>query len=144
MPNPFESQAVFEMMRIAYSLEKIERTLHHAFGYRPATFARLKIQDEEGNTLMPATLAVGKTATALLQEYVIAGGPAIPPIGPVTYASSAPAIATVDPVTGIVTAVAPGTAIITGTDAGNSLSASDTVSDTAPVATVATLTITPN
>jgi uncharacterized protein YjdB len=80
----------------------------------------------------------------VLHEFVVAGGPELPPLGPVSYASSDPTIATVDPASGLITAVAAGVATITGTDAGNGLSANDTVSDTAPVATVATLVITPN
>lgn len=95
---------------------------------------------------MPATLVVGKTATALLHEFdgLNGTGNELAPIGPVSYSSSDPTIATVDPSSGLVTAVAPGTVTITGTDAGNGLSASDSVSDSAVVAQSATLVITPN
>ena len=95
---------------------------------------------------MPASLVVGKTATAVLHEWTGLGGTGteVPPIGPVAYASSDSTIATVDMTSGLVTAVAPGTATITGTDAGNSLSASDSVTVTAPTAQSATLVITPN
>jgi trimeric autotransporter adhesin len=94
---------------------------------------------------MPATLPVGSTATATLVEWTGPNGTGsqIAPIGPVTYSSSDPTIATVDANSGLVTAVAPGTATITGTDAGNGLSASDSVSDTPLVAASATLVITP-
>lgn len=93
---------------------------------------------------MPATLPVGGTAIAVLHEWTGPNGTGseVPPIGPVSYSSSDSAVATVDPVSGLVTAIAPGTVTITGTDAGNGLSASDTVSDTAPVAASATLVIT--
>lgn len=92
---------------------------------------------------MPAQLLIGQTATAVLHEFVSQGGAELAPIGPVSYSSSDPTIATVDPASGLITAVAPGTATITGLDGGNSLTASDSVSDTPLVATVATLVITP-
>ena len=70
-------------------------------------------------------------------------GNKVPPIGPVTFTSSSPATAIVDPNTGSLTYVAAGTTIITGTDAGNSLTASDTLTVTANVAVSATLTLVP-
>lgn len=93
---------------------------------------------------MPATLPVGKTAVAVLHEFdgLNGTGNELKPIGPVTFISSDPTIATVDANSGLVTAVAPGAVTITGTDGGNSLTASDTVSDTAVVAQSATLVIT--
>jgi hypothetical protein len=110
-----------------------------------AKSAVLYISDSKGNRLMPAQLAVGKTAVAVLHEFdgLNGTGNELAPIGPVTYTSSDPTIATVDANTGLVTAVAPGAVTITGTDSGNNLSASDTVSDTAVVAQSATLVITP-
>lgn len=95
---------------------------------------------------MPATLKVGQTATALLVEFDGPNGTGnqVPPVGPVSYSSSDPSIATVDPSSGLITAVAPGTVTITGTDSGNSLSASDTATVSAPLAQSAVLTITPN
>ena len=95
---------------------------------------------------MPATLQVGQTATAVLHEFSGPNGTGVelPPVGPVSFSSSDDTIATVDPTSGLVTAVAAGTATITGTDAGNGLSASDVVSDTPVVAQSATLTLTVN
>ena len=96
---------------------------------------------------MPASIVVGKTATAVLLEWTGPGGTGtmVPPIGPVSYTSSDPTIASVDPVTGIATGVAAGTVTITGTDAGNGLNASDTLTVTAVlVAVSATLVLTPN
>lgn len=92
-----------------------------------------------------ATLLVGKTAQAVWQEFSGPNGTGdkLPPAGAVTYTSSDPAVATVDPSSGLVTAVAIGTATITGTDAANSLTASDSVTDT-EVAQSATLTVVPN
>lgn len=128
---------------VAYELHRIADILNARFGL--PKFAKLKLIDSKGNLIsMPAQLAVGKTATAVLQEFVVAGGPVVPNIGPVVFSSSDATIATVDPASGLITAIAPGVATITGLDQGNSLTASDTVSDTAPVATIAQLVITPN
>jgi hypothetical protein len=120
------------------------REIRHELKPKKAHFARLYIIDSEGRRLMPAQLSVGQTATAVLHEFVAVGGAELAPIGPVSYTSSDPTIATVDPASGLITAVALGTATITGTDGGNNLSASDSVSDQPLVATVATLVITPN
>ena len=94
---------------------------------------------------MPATLTIGQTATAVFKEFSGPNGTGVvvAPVGAVTFVSSDPTIATVDPA-GIVTAVAAGAATITATDAGNNLSASDSVSDTPLTAQSATLTITAN
>lgn len=118
----------------------VEEEQEHA-----AKSAQLTISDTEGNILMPATLAVGKTAVAVLHEFdgLNGTGNELAPIGPVSFTSSDPTIATVDASSGLVTAVAAGAVTITGTDAGNGLSASDTVSDSPVVAQSATLVITP-
>lgn len=111
-----------------------------------AKSAKLVISDSKGNRLMPATLQVGQTATAVLKEFtgLNGSGVEIAPVGPVSFSSSDAAIATVDPTSGLVTAVGPGTATITGLDSGNGLSASDVVSDTPVVAQSAVLTLTVN
>jgi len=95
---------------------------------------------------LPAQLNVGQTATAVFKEFTGPNGTGaeIAPIGPVSFSSSDSTIATVDTSTGLVTAVAPGTATITATDSGNGLSASDSVSDQPLVAVSATLVITAN
>jgi len=97
---------------------------------------------------MPATIVVGQTATAVYTEWSGPNGTgtALPDAGPVTFASSDPTNAPVDPSTGIVTGVGATTATITGTDATNGLSASDTVTVTAApvVAQSATLVVTAN
>jgi len=94
---------------------------------------------------MPATLLVGKTAQAVWQEFSGPNGTGdkLPPAGALTFTSSDPTIATVDPSSGLITAVAIGTATISGVDAANNLTASDSLTDT-EVATSATLTIVPN
>lgn len=92
-----------------------------------------------------ATILVGKTAQAVWQEFSGPNGTGdkLPTAGAVTYSSSDPTIATVDPSSGLITAVALGTATISGTDAANSLTASDSAT-TAETATSATLTVVPN
>lgn len=94
---------------------------------------------------MSATILVGMQAQAQLHEWTGPNGTGveIPPVGPVTFASDNVAIASVDPNTGVVTGMDGGTCNITGTDAGNGLSASDSVTVAALAAASATLTITP-
>lgn len=135
-----------EIRELLHSILVVLRDIRKELKPKHAESAQLYIKDAKGNRLMPATLAVGKTATAVLHEFDGPNGTGneLPPVGPVSYSSSDPSIATVDPTSGLITAVAPGTVTITGTDAGNGLSASDTVSDSAPVAQSATLVITPN
>src|SRR5271170_6649899 len=79
--------------------------------------------------LMPATIHVnGNGATFVFTEFDGPNGTGnvVPALQPIAYASSAPAVATVD-ASGNVTAVSAGTAVISGTDPGNSLTASDTL-----------------
>lgn len=124
------------LLKIVETLDRIVRCICPA-----KDFAVLLIFGEKG-LLMPATIVVGKTATAVLHEF--SNGVEFPPPGPVSYTSSDTAVATVDPTSGLVTGVAVGTATITGTDASNALTASDTVTVTAVPVLTATLVITPN
>ena len=64
-------------------------------------------------------------------------GNQVAPVGPLTYSSASPSVATVD-ANGNVTQVAVGTAVLTTTDSGNGLSATDTltVTDAAVSATL--------
>lgn len=96
---------------------------------------------------MPATIQVGGTgAQAVFTEYdgLNGTGNVAQDGGAVAFASSNPAVATVDPVSGAVVAVAPGEATISGTDATNQLTASDTVTVTAGAPQSATLVVTAN
>ena len=88
----------------------------------------------------------GKGATAVFTEFDGANGTGsvVPPTGSVTFTSSDHSIATIDPTSGAITAVAAGTVTITGTDSGNGLIASDSLPVTAAVAVSATLVITAN
>jgi hypothetical protein len=133
-----------QLRRIADELAEIVSVLRGIFPR--ARSATLIFLDSKGRRIMPAVLTVGQTATAVLHEFTGPNGTGtdIKPIGPVSYSTSDATIATVDAASGLVTAVAAGVATITGTDAGNSLSASDTVSDTPLKAQSATLVITPN
>lgn len=97
---------------------------------------------------MPATIQVGgKGAVAVFTEFDGPNGTGNPvaPVGVVSFTSDDPSIANVD-ASGVVTAVAPGSTNIKGTDPGNGLSASDVITVVpAPVlAQSATLVLTAN
>jgi hypothetical protein len=135
-------RSIWALLSIARSLHNIDQTLAlFVATLRPRLSATLHVQGENNM----ATLLVGKTGQANWQEFSGPNGTGdkLPPAGAVSYTSSNPAVATVDPSSGLVTAVAVGTATITGVDAANSLTASDSVTDT-EVAASATLTVVPN
>ena len=127
------------LTRIAFELHSIRVIL------TPRLSATLHLHIKGEHSAMPATLLVGQTAQAVWQEFSGPNGTGdkLPPAGAITFTSSDPAVATVDPSSGLVTAVALGSATISGTDAANSLTASDTVSVTEK-AQSATLTVVPN
>lgn len=120
-----------KLNQILWVLERIHEIL------RPRLSARFHFKGAR-----MATLEVGKTATAVWQEFSGPNGTGdkLPPAGPVTFSSSDPSIATVDPTSGVITAVALGSATISGSDSANNLSASDSLTTT-EVAQSATLTI---
>ena len=96
---------------------------------------------------MPVTIHVTSNGfSSLFQEWTGPNGTGVnvKPIGPVSYSSSDPSVATVDPATGAGMGVAVGTATIMASDAGNGLSASDTVVVIADSAISATLMLTAN
>lgn len=97
---------------------------------------------------MPATILVGGTANSLFQEWTGPNGTGtvVPNAGAPAFVSDNPAVATVDPTSGVATGVSAGTASISGTDPANSLTASDvlTVNAVATPAVSATLTLSPN
>lgn len=97
---------------------------------------------------MPATILVGGTANSLFQEWTGPNGTGtvVPNAGAPAFVSDNPAVATVDPASGVATGVSAGTANISGTDPANSLTASDvlTVNAVATPAVSATLTLSPN
>ena len=98
---------------------------------------------------MPATILIGGTANSLFQEWTgpSGTGTVVPNAGAIAYTSDNPAVATVDPASGVATGVTAGTANITGTDGVNNLTASDVLTVNAPPpppAVSATLTLTAN
>jgi len=88
--------------------------------HTPVQSARLTISID-GAQSMPATFQIGVNTSAVA---VLTESPN-PPVGPVSYASDNPAAATIDPASGVITIVAAGVANISGTDAGNGVTASD-------------------
>lgn len=95
---------------------------------------------------MPATINIGGTANSLFQEWTGPNGTGtvLPNAGAIAYTSDNPAVATVDPASGVATGVSAGTCNITGTDPANSLTASDALTVSAPTAASATLVLTAN
>ena len=132
------NQRIDRLLKMLDELVEIIRTLL----LHPATHATLHFTSG-GITLMPASIVVGKTATAVFTEFD-GGGNKVPPVGAVTFTSDNAAVATVDPASGIATGVSVGTANISAIDAGNNLTASDALTVTADVATTATLVLTAN
>src|SRR5271166_1975549 len=111
---------------------------------RPRLSATLTFKGEND---MALTLLPGQQGQAVFQEWSGPSGTGdkLMPAGAVSYVSDNTSVATVDPATGIVNAVALGTANISGTDAANSLTASDvlTVAETAVSATLTLEPLTP-
>lgn len=104
-------------------------------------------KNQSGGT-MPATINVGGTANSLFQEWTGPSGTGtiVPNAGAPAFVSDNPAVATVDPASGVATGVSAGTANISATDPSNNLTASDvlTVNAVAQTAVSATLVLTPN
>jgi len=126
---------------IACSLKKI------AGQHKPAVSATLVFQNSEGEPMDLSAHVNDVPGIAIFQEFDGPGGTGnpVPAIGPVSFVSDTPAVATVDPATGQLTYISAGTAKITGTDAGNGLTASATLTLNASVAPAqsATLTLQP-
>lgn len=136
-----ERRILREEERIERDEREILRELHRAQS------ASLVIQTGTKREMnMPATLVVGQTAQAVYKEFSLPNqqGVELPPAGAPAFATSDGSIATVDPVTGVITAVAAGNVVITGSDAVNGLNASDTGTVTGIQAQSASLTIVPN
>lgn len=92
---------------------------------------------------MPLSVALNSNgAKAVFMEFdgLNGSGKPVDPIGPVVFTSDNPAVATANP-DGSLVLVGVGTATISATDGGNSLSASDVLTVTAPMAKSATLTL---
>jgi hypothetical protein len=134
----FNGRELSLLERIASALERIEREL------RPRLSAMLYYL-KNGECQPMTSLRVGQTANPNYQEWDGPNGTGnpLPPAGPVTYASDAPSVATVDQNSGVVTAVAVGTANITADDSTDDLSATAQIT-VVDQAVSATLGYTPN
>lgn len=108
-----------------------------------AKSAVLTLLVEGENPEMPATIHLnGNGAQATFTEFDLPGGTGnvVPPVGTVSFTSSDTTVATVD-ANGRCAAIAAGAVTITGTDSGNGLTASDSLTVTADVAQSATLAL---
>jgi hypothetical protein len=131
--HPCDCSTCKSLHRIAVALEEFVDFVVH----RPR-YAKLHFK---GDHNMPATIQVGKTATAVFTEFD-AQGNKVPPLGTVGFTSSAPPVATVD-ANGICTGVSAGSATIVGLDDKDQMTASDVLTVTDPAAS-ATLVLTAN
>jgi hypothetical protein len=115
--------------------------------YIEPSSSSLGFQTSEGVTQMPLTVTMGdKPGSAAYQEFNAAGNP-VKPLGTVQYASDNTAVATVDPSSGALTYIGPGTCNIAAADSGvaGGLPASDSLTvnpsavDNTPVKSTMTL-----
>jgi len=125
-----------EADRVAFKFIEgaLKQILHNQ--NRPLSATLKLLLTSPGDSSMPKTVAIGVVAQAVFQEW---DGPAgtgnkVTNAGPTAFTSDNQAVATVDAASGAVTAVGAGTANITGTDPVNSLTASDVLTVTGPVA----------
>jgi hypothetical protein len=129
--NSLEEEKVAALKAIQLSLFIIQRDFHRFVNRGRNTELCLEIPNQQGEIYMgqPVTLTVGAGAVqAQVQEFLNASPE--PDTGPIAFSSDTPSVATVDPVSGLVTPVAPGTANITATDSTNVPALSDTVAVT--------------
>lgn len=135
-----------ELLSEIYILDlEIADELRLLLEHRTAVSSVLKFQTLEGETTMPLTVHVNDVpGKAIYQEFDGPNGTGnkVPPTGTVTYSSSDPTVATVDPITGALAYLKAGSTVISASDAGN-LPASDTLTVTAAPAASSTLTLQP-
>jgi hypothetical protein len=116
-----------ELRQIEHTLEEILDTLKEHFAL--SARATLTYSINGGNTMSALALVIGQLANPTYTELNAAGA-SVPPVGPVTYAADSSGAVSVDPNTGIVTAMSAtasgAVATVTATDAGNGLSAQAT------------------
>lgn len=139
-PHSIEHEEILQ--EIVDLLRRVLRVVERS--QRPQS-GRLRII-VKGETLMPLKVHVNDApGNAVFAEFSGPNGTGsvVAPVGAVSYASDNHAVATVDPVSGVLAYVAPGVANISGSDAGNSLSASDALTVEPAVAVSATLTLNP-
>lgn len=147
MTQPFRSDREFQR-HVLHSLERIEESLkeiRNSLGRR-ARSATIRIINHEGEIIMPLTVHLNDApGQAVFTEFDGANGTGnkVPPVGNISFASSDQAVAAVDPNTGALAYVSAGSCTISGTDQGNGLTASDTLTVVASTAVSATLTLVP-
>jgi hypothetical protein len=119
-----------------------EREEHRKHRKRSAV---LFFRTSEGDFMDLTAHVNDKPGKAIFTEFdgLSGTGNKVPPVGAVGWTSSDPTVATVDPATGALVYLKAGTATITGTDAGNSLTASAVLTLIASVAVSATVTLQP-
>lgn len=121
----------------------IYHMLHAHFGIKAQSL--ILTITTPGGTFVGQPASLGSAGgQASVQEYTGPNGTGAPeaPAGPIQYASDNPSVATVDPNSGVITSVAPGTANISATDTSNGLT--DTVAATVTLtAQSLVLTVTP-
>ena len=144
-----------ERQGIHAQLKEITRILRQLVVHKAvsATLTYTTDQGEQSMASTPLALLVGQTASPTFTEWSGPNGTGTPlqPVGQVTYADDGTGVISTDPSTGIVTGVSPtaagAVATVTGTDAGDNLTAQATFTVSAPPpppAVSATLTYTAN
>ena len=124
----------------------VTRTVDESTG--PAALpqsASLTFTTSKGELQMPLTVEVGQSFSAKLHEWSSTTpkqGTEVTGPGPISYMSDNPAVATIDPTSGSGTAVSVGTCNIVGKDDGDGLSATDTLTVTAPTPKSASIDLT--
>jgi hypothetical protein len=133
--------------QILHELREIREALHcicKALTHR-AHSATLVLRTSQGDTMDLTAHVNDKPGTAIFTEFDGPNGTGnkVPPVGAVSFASSDPTVATVDASSGALVYLKAGTSTISGTDAGNSLTASAVLTLIASVAVSATLNLQP-
>lgn len=139
-------EKIFQLLReelhvLAALVREVER-LEGMLEPEPAS-AVLFFQTSTGETSMPLTVHLNdKPGTAVYKEFAGPNGTGqvVPAKGTVSYQSSDPTVATVDPSTGALVYLKAGTTVISASD-GGSLPASDTLTVNEPIAVSSTLTL---
>lgn len=137
----FEHEYHEEVLRL------LREALHElrVLNKRHPVSSTLSFKTDKGETNMPLTVHINdKPGTAVYQEWSGLGGTGIKvnPTGAVVYKSDNPAVATVDPATGLLAYLSAGSTNISADDGGN-LPASDVLTVSAAVAASSTMTLNP-
>lgn len=106
-----------QLRRIADSLEKLAHCVCKFVNQPKAVSSKLTFG---GGNMASASILVGQTIQAIYTEFdgPNGSGNVVPPTGAVAFSSDNPAVATVDPASGMCTGVSAGSANISANDAG--------------------------